>query len=339
MIVIKRWIKRASKRIPVWIKSPTLMAIRGMGNIPLPILFYQVLCCYGQCRGLSDAVRQKQDEQKKKAIYHYLEKKYGEYFKSNKQCYDCGEYIEKFPIWIFWWQGEAAAPDIVKRCIHSVRKHANWHPVHVITKDNYSEYVKIAGYILNKVNTKKISLTHFSDILRMNLIAEHGGLWLDATIFCSKEIAGDIFKKPIFTGRNPEGDVLNISRWEWTGYAIYGWKGNALFCLARDLFDAYWREHTALIDYYLIDYVIRLIEKNDEIVSKLIESVPINNVDIYYFQKHFNDPYCSDGCLRISDSETWLYKLTWKTEYLMETPAKQRTVYAWWCSENGLEIV
>ena len=90
-------------------------------------------------------------------------------------------------IWIFWWQGYDTAPLLVKKCIDSIIKNAGNHPVILITKENWKNYADIPDYIIEKVEKGIITLTHFSDILRMSLVSEHGGLWLDATIFVSSQ--------------------------------------------------------------------------------------------------------------------------------------------------------
>ena len=67
-------------------------------------------------------------------------------------------------------------PDIVKVCYASAKHHAGQHPVILITEQNYQEYATMPDYILQKVKNHEISLTHFSDMLRINLLKEHGGI-------------------------------------------------------------------------------------------------------------------------------------------------------------------
>lgn len=80
------------------------------------------------------------------------------------------------PIFVFWWQGEKDMPKIVKACVDSIKRNCGSHPFNLITKDNYYKYVEIPEYILEKLNSKIITLTHFSDILRMTLLYEYGGI-------------------------------------------------------------------------------------------------------------------------------------------------------------------
>ena len=71
---------------------------------------------------------------------------------------DCTYYTERNnkkvkinnTIWLMWWQGEENAPEIVKRCIESVRLNAGNHDIIIITKNNYSDYINIPNYVIEK---------------------------------------------------------------------------------------------------------------------------------------------------------------------------------------------
>ena len=88
-------------------------------------------------------------------------------------------------------------PPIVQSCFQSLCSHAGNHLVHLITQENISKYVTIPDYILRKVQEGKISFTHFSDILRMCLLYEHGGLWIDATVYVSEPIPEKVFQEAL----------------------------------------------------------------------------------------------------------------------------------------------
>ncbi|MBE2169945.1 MULTISPECIES: capsular polysaccharide synthesis protein [unclassified Cobetia] len=90
-------------------------------------------------------------------------------------------------IWICWLQGEDQAPPIVKNCIDSWRKNNPEWNVIVITKDNFDYYLE--GIIPNKV-MHNISghYAALSDLIRVALLHNHGGVWADATTFCIKPL-------------------------------------------------------------------------------------------------------------------------------------------------------
>ena len=80
-----------------------------------------------------------------------------------------------------------AAPELVQACYARL---VSPHPgqVHLLHQDNLAEYVSIPDYIMQKVKKGQITYTHFSDIVRVNLLAEYGGIWIDSTCWCAQPI-------------------------------------------------------------------------------------------------------------------------------------------------------
>lgn len=74
------------------------------------------------------------------------------------------------PVWIFWYQGETAMPEIVKICYNSIVSNIHDRPVHLLTKDNIASHVTLPNYIYDRLNRGELSYTHFSDILRICLL-------------------------------------------------------------------------------------------------------------------------------------------------------------------------
>ena len=109
--------------------------------------------------------------------YSYVAQKHLELTPANEPVKD------DCPIFVCWLQGEEAMPPVVKACYASIKHFAQNHPVVLITSENLSQWVAIPDHILRKVGEGKITLTHFSDIIRANLIAKYNAIWLDATIY------------------------------------------------------------------------------------------------------------------------------------------------------------
>jgi hypothetical protein len=123
-------------------------------------------------------------------ILKYLERHYSyvvDIFRDKKNIE--GQDDGVFPIWVCWWQGEAEMPNIVNVCYRSLLKNANGHSVTLIRKNNYQKYVTIPDYIKNKFDKGDISIAHWSDVIRVCLLFEHGGMWIDATYFVTDKIS------------------------------------------------------------------------------------------------------------------------------------------------------
>ncbi len=77
------------------------------------------------------------------------------------------------------------SPEISKKCICSIKKSTN-HPVVVLTNENLLDYCKLPDYIIGKYESGIITNAQLSDIIRMTLLSDCGGLWIDATVFYTK---------------------------------------------------------------------------------------------------------------------------------------------------------
>ena len=238
-----------------------------------------------------------------------------------------GEYQEDAPVWVCWWTGLENAPELVKRCIQSIQQNAGQHPVHVISKDNYSHFISIPQYMLDKVQTGNLGLAHFSDYIRVKLIAEHGGLWLDATIFCTGNISQLCFDLPIFTSKGPVQEGEFISQHRWTGFCLGGWKGNVFYQMLAMALECYWNNNQHAITYLFFDYIILLIYENNETVTSLMDRVPENNIHRHTLQSALTNNVSIARIHEFLYPDTVLHKLSWKGNYAMWSSDGSPTVY------------
>ena len=265
-----------------------------------------------------------------KAILNFIRNDFSavieKYKNINSKTSDASKESSSSNIWIFWWQVYEAAPLLVKKCIDSITRNAKNHPVVLITKKNWRNHADIPDYIIQKLEKGVITLTHFSDILRMVLISKHGGLWLDATIFVSKEIPEYCFELPYFS-IHYETSTSRIAKGKWTGFCQAGQKNSLVHSFCRDIFFSYWKKYNKLIDYFFIDYVMLAGYNNIPEFKKLVDSLPLNNQGIKELDKHFNDEYSKEFLDNIL-SESTFFKLNWKRDYKKETNGK-KTLYGY----------
>lgn len=218
------------------------------------------------------------------------------------------------PIWIFWWQGLDNAPTIVRKCITNIQKHSKSHPVLIVTKYNYNQYAHIPEYIIEKFEKGYISITHFSDILRMQLIYTHGGIWMDSTLYITDDISDDLYKYSYYTIKHEQYADYHVCKGLWTGFFMAGNKGNIAYKFYRDMFFEYWKHENQLICYLLIDCIIALGYENISTIFDMIENVPINNRKVFELSDILSSPFDKE----ISESlnkNTKIYKLTYKKHF------------------------
>lgn len=312
--------------IPLWVKAPVAVLLKEAGKWPAALVLAHMRRSFAESGGCGEAGKVRAWKAVQAQTLSYLKKRYGRLAESAAG--NLGQKQENAPVWVFWWQGEEAAPVLVRRCIRSIRRQAGNHPVRVVDQNNYREFVTIPGHIEEKRDKGIISLTHFSDFLRMALLAEHGGLWLDATIYAADSLA-PAFRGELFTVRNPGLEEENVSQWDWSVFAIGGNAGCGLFAGVRELLSAYWLENDWLIDYYVFDYMMRLIVDSCPAIREALEAVTPNNSGIYHYQKHFQDPADT-----LPPEDTWLFKLSWKGSYSPVNRAGEQTLYGRWLRET-----
>ena len=112
-----------------------------------------------------------------------MEKEYGSFINN----YKCNNYpkLSNRTVWICWLQGRDNAPELVKACINSIENNLKDFNIVILTEENISKYTMLPVHVMKKYNEGKITRTHFSDILRVSILCEYGGLWVDSTVLCT----------------------------------------------------------------------------------------------------------------------------------------------------------
>lgn len=216
-------------------------------------------------------------------------------------------------IWILWWQGEKNMPVLVKSCFDSIKNNSKNAEVILIDKDNVRNYADFPEYIYQKVSSGKISLTHFSDLLRFNLLKQYGGLWMDATLFVTDKLEDSIFEDDIYTCAGHEDkEHFFVTHGRWCGFFIGGKKNQPLFNFMNNFFLNYWKKNNDLIDYFMIDYALNYAWENNIGNFKYWCSKAIGrNKNMFKLQNYLNTPF-NQKILTKLISNTSVFKLSYK---------------------------
>jgi len=259
--------------------------------------------------------------------------------------YKIGEAGDK--IWTMWWQGEDEAPPLIKRCIESMRKNARGREVVVVDSRNVFDYIKLPRHILDKHEAGLITTTLLSDIVRVSLLAQYGGLWLDSTIFCAKEIPEDIWKMPLYTVKPrlypnaPNIENTKIKPGKKNAYNTAPFipfdsettlgvvSGHPLYSFTRDMLIRYWEKYTTMVVYHLFACVLKLAYFTVDVVKQDVDAIPTNSDDFYklaelFVTKHRYDQKEIDA---IISSDTVFYKLDRKEKYTEYNDMGEETAY------------
>ncbi|WP_215902146.1 capsular polysaccharide synthesis protein, partial [Acinetobacter bereziniae] len=77
-------------------------------------------------------------------------------------------------IWIYW---EGDFPEFVEKCIQNIRKKNPNYEVYLLNPENVNQYSLIDFSLLQDATPQQKA-----DLLRFDLLYQHGGIWLDASI-------------------------------------------------------------------------------------------------------------------------------------------------------------
>lgn len=115
-------------------------------------------------------------------------------------------------VWFLWFQGYENAPLLVKKCWETWKKHnPDWNLV-FLCEANLSQYIDLDP---SAEHLSKLGMVQKSDLVRLQLLYKHGGIWVDSTCFCTKPLNSWIdsyFDSGFFAFRNPGRDRL-LSNW------------------------------------------------------------------------------------------------------------------------------
>ena len=267
--------------------------------------------------------------QKEEWILNYLQRMLDPVIQKYKKYDHNGISEENAPIWVCWWDGEENAPLLVRQCIKSIMKNSGEHPVNIVSEKNYSEYLDISEYILNKMKTQKMGLAHFSDYLRVCLLERYGGLWLDATIFCSQMIPQECFSLPFFTCKSEVKKGRYLSEFQWVTFCLGGWKHQVFYQFMKEAFELYWRMENVAIDYLFFDDLIYIAKENIPSIRKLLEAVPINNIHRDDLQAAMNEVLPATEFWNVIKDDTALYKLSWRETYSESLSDGKQSIYGY----------
>ena len=240
---------------------------------------------------------------------------------------------EKIPIWCCWWQGEAQMPELVRMCHHRLKQvlPADRAELHLITLDNYRDYVELPAHIIDKFQRKIITMTTMSDVLRFALLKKYGGYWLDATVFFTGPIPAEYFSGRFYCQRmvhNTELVRREACRGNWCGFSMAGPRDSVVFRYMSDAFSHWWAHYDTIIDYVLIDYLLWSGFKAVPAIRDTINAVPDNNEDIFEMYQVLNQPY-SPALLERLTKRNVMHKLTYKMDLTKVTPTGEQTLYGY----------
>lgn len=226
-------------------------------------------------------------------------------------------------VWVCWLQGMDNAPPLVQRCFRSLQENLPDREIILLTEENYRSYVTFPAHIQQKIDSGIITRTHFSDLLRLELLLNYGGTWIDATVFCSGRnipaymLNSDLF---VFQTLKPglDGHPTALSSWFMTGCT-----NHPILELSRQLLYRYWQKRRSMMDYFLLhDFFQLAIEAYPQEWDRVI---PFPNSTPHILLLRLFEPYNEPSWDAIRNM-TPFHKLSYK--FSADSAEKKDTYYS-----------
>lgn len=87
-------------------------------------------------------------------------------------------------IWTYW--GGSDVPKTVTKCIDSWKKHNPNYKINLLNDEMIKKLLNSKD--IEFINTKKDFIERKSDFIRIMIVYEYGGIWMDSSIFCNEPL-------------------------------------------------------------------------------------------------------------------------------------------------------
>ena len=217
----------------------------------------------------------------------FLEKKYNSFLKELPILPESTEEKPKI-IWWCWLQGEENAPVLCRKCLDSLRKNYPDYQINIVTSKNLYDYIDFPEYIKEKYSTGVITHTHFSDLIRVQLLIKYGGIWIDSSVYCTGR-SEYIEQSPFFVYKSflNANNAMSASSW-----LISANKNNPILITTRDLLFEYWKSKKSLINYFLFHICFTIARRKYPQIWEDITNIP--NTLPHILQFEMLKPYSSE---------------------------------------------
>jgi len=109
------------------------------------------------------------------------------------------KYKSNIPKKIFTFWDTTELPSLIKKCINTWRYHNPTYEIIILNSNNLDQYITNGSKLLS-LKRSSDSNARLSDFIRLHVIAENGGVWMDASIICYDSLDNLFYKnchKPV----------------------------------------------------------------------------------------------------------------------------------------------
>ena len=212
---------------------------------------------------------------------NYLRRKYGKFL--NKLPFYEHSYKTNKTIFWCWFKGLNNITKLGLAGLNSIKKNLKDYNIIIINDTNINKYVNIPKFIMEKYKKGAFTPTHFSDILRLELLNKFGGTWIDASVLITKYDPRFYNNILFFFGSKSDEGCVGSS------WFITSEKGSPILRTTLDLLYEYWKSNDKLYNYFLLHLFIKIAcDKYKEDYNKVLF---VSNLQPHILQANLNKKF------------------------------------------------
>lgn len=246
-------------------------------------------------------------------------------------------------VWFMWWQGKEAMPDVIQINYNALQHNLNGYEIVFLNKNNVQKYLELPQFVWDKLESRIISITHLSDLIRASVLYQYGGLWLDATIHVTAPLPNynrltywspkwqikpsEKRKYKLWYGLWALSNVPKLTITQCMG-TWYSTKDNPIFGCLRDFWLVYWEKNDGVPYYWTTEvFLLGCMYSKISSVKKQIDNLEFNNPSVFNISDFINKEISEDNLKELL-MDTQFFYLRWKSQYLELDMNNKKTLYS-----------
>lgn len=160
-------------------------------------------------------------------------------------------------IWCYWAQGYENAPEIIKYCLPSWKRHNPTWDVRFLTSETVSDYTDTSDMDTVFYKSRHFDLPRaiYADFLRLRLLRVYGGVWVDADLLCTCPLdmwLHTLMAAGVMMFQCPDDNSCPVIN----GF-IAAQKNNPLIIRWSTTFESYFHQYQLVSSYYTLESILR----------------------------------------------------------------------------------
>jgi hypothetical protein len=176
-------------------------------------------------------------------------------------------------LWVAWLQGWHVAPPLVLKCLSSWQQHNPEWTIRALALEDIRSLLDLPD-----LSGKIITSASFSDLVRIQLLHEYGGVWVDATLLCRlplDEWLPPLMQEGFFAFERPASD-RPLASWFLAAEA-----GHPLITKWWNASYLYWQQRFSTNDYFWFHHLFEKLCSSDPNFYDLWKRIPkLSGADI-----------------------------------------------------------